>query len=71
MQWKRRYDLEIDEIECIWIELFFVSSTSILICIAYKPLESSTYVNNNFATKFNKMLEVGVSENKETIIAGD
>lgn len=71
MKWQRRYDLEVDNIECIWVEIFFVSSKSILICIAYKPPESSTYLDNNFATKFNEMLEVGVNENKETIIAGD
>ena len=71
LKWQRRYDLEVDNIECIWVEIFFVSSKSILICIAYKPPESSTYLDNNFATKFNEMLEVGVNENKETIIAGD
>lgn len=68
MQWQRRYELEIDEIECIWIELFFVSSKSLLICIAYKPPESSTYVNNNFAMKFNEMLEVGANETKKQLL---
>ena len=53
LKWQRRYDLEVDNIECIWVEIFFVSSKSILICIAYKPPESSTYLDNNFATKFN------------------
>ena len=66
-----RTDLERDGIECIWIELFLEKSRSILICIIYKPPDSSKHIDKNFITIFEDMLSTSVNQNKETIIAGD
>ena len=31
LKWKRRADLEADEIECIWVEVAFIDSTTLLV----------------------------------------
>ncbi len=69
--WKRRYDLETDNIESIWLEIFIAKSKSILIATFYRPPESSVYLPNDFNKTFNDMLLNGTKENKEIIILRD
>ena len=71
INYQRRYDLEVAGIECIWIELLIFKSSSILVCIAYKPPDSSKYIDKSFTTKFQDMISTTIVENKETIISGD
>ena len=42
IQYKRRYDIEKDEIEAIWIEVLIPNSKSVLICSAYRPPSAPT-----------------------------
>ena len=69
--WKRRYDLETNDIESIWLEIFIAKSKSILIATFYRPPGSSVYLPNDFNKTFNDMLLNGTKENKEIIILGD
>eukprot|EP00794_Sanderia_malayensis_P020900 gene20900-22951_t len=71
IQYHRRRDLESPGLEAIFIEIFIVKSRSILLCFAYRPPDNSAYNDRNFAAKFQEMLELATSENKETILAGD
>ncbi|CAB4019684.1 Hypothetical predicted protein [Paramuricea clavata] len=71
ISFQRRKDLEIDGVEAIWVEVFIVNSKSILICIVYKPPDSSLYLDKNFNSKFDNMLDIAINENKEVILAGD
>ena len=37
LKWKRRTDLETDEIECIWVEVDIFKSKSFLVGCIYRP----------------------------------
>ncbi|XP_057308103.1 uncharacterized protein LOC130645960 [Hydractinia symbiolongicarpus] len=71
LQYRRRCDLEIDGIEFSWIELFIPKSKSLLLCSAYRPPDSSKFLDKNFISKFDNMLDTISVENKETITCGD
>ena len=57
-------DLENDDIEGIWLEIFVKKSCSFLIGVIYRP-------PNSFESTLNDMLDTCVSEGKETIVMGD
>ena len=64
---KRREDLEVKEIECIWIELRLNPSTPLLVCFIYRnPSETA-----NWLDKFETMLDNIPDKNHEIIIEGD
>lgn len=67
----RRSDLENTDIEAIWIEILVKNSSSILICIMYRPPDSSKYLYKDFDSSFDDMISLAVSENKESILSGD
>ena len=46
--WERQEDLETDSIENIWIEIFFQTSHSFLLCCLYRPPDTSKYLPKNF-----------------------
>lgn len=71
IDWQRRSDLESPEIESIWIEVFQKNTSSILICITYRPPDTSKHLHPEFNDKLSDILEIGLAENKETIIIGD
>jgi exonuclease III len=71
LNFQRRTDLESQFIEAVWIEIFIKMSQSILICIAYRPPNSSNYLNKNFDNEFNDMLTTATMDNKEIIHSGD
>ena len=44
----RRLDLELDDIECLWIEVLFPKSKGFLIVFIYRPPDSSKHLPKNF-----------------------
>jgi hypothetical protein len=71
INWQRRTDLEIDGIECLWIEILIQNAKSFLFGIIYRPPDSSLYIDKDFAVKFSDIIESTVCENKEVILCGD
>ena len=71
VNYERRKNLEIKGIEAIWIEVSFTNANPILICLMYRPPDSSEYLDKNFLTYFDNMIETVDYENKETILTGD
>ena len=71
IQWQRRNDLEVNGIECLWIELLIKRSRSILLGIIYRPLDTSKYLDKDFEAKCEDMLNMVLSEDKEIIMTGD
>ena len=69
--WKRRSDLKKPSVETLWIEIFFQKSNSILLCIIYRPPDSSKHLDANFENNFEEMISLVIEENKETIVVGD
>ena len=71
INWQRRTDLESNEIEGMWIEMFIQKSCSLLICILYRPPDTSKHLSNDFEDQFDVAIETSILENKETIVMGD
>ena len=67
----RRTHLEINELECIWLEINFPNTKSFLISVWYRPLSTSKFLPTNFNELLRKSLIRVSSENKETILTGD
>ena len=66
--YKRRDDLELGDIESIWIEVKFKYSKPILVCSAYRPPSS----NREWIDTFSRELKGAFSTNdNEVIIMGD
>ena len=63
---RRRYDLEPQSIEAIWVEVWARGSQTLL-CNLYNPPNT----NVEFLEELGYMLEVAVGEKKEIIIMGD
>ena len=71
LKWQRRYYLERDELESIWIEIFPHNAKSFLLSTIYRPPDGSKYLFKNFNTLLNVTLNVISSKRKEFIIMGD
>jgi hypothetical protein len=67
LNWDRRYHLECEEIDSIWIEMSIKHSKSILINITYRPPESSRHLDKNFNALFHDKVTTALAENKETL----
>ena len=67
----RRLDLELDDIECLWIEVLFPKSKGFLIGFIYRPPDSSKHLPKNFNCKLESMLTNISLENKECILTED
>ena len=67
----RRLDLELDDIECLWIEVLFPKSKGFLIGFIYRPPDSSKHLPKIFNCKLESMLTNISLENKECILTGD
>ena len=69
----RRLDLELDDIECLWIEVLFPKSKGFPIGFIrapgfiYRPPDSSKHLSKNFNCKLESMLTNISLENKECI----
>ena len=71
IKWKRRMDLEVDNVECLWIEIFQHKAKSFLLTSVYRPPDGSKYLTSNFNNTLDEILETVSSESKEIIMMGD
>ena len=71
LKWKRRTDLETDEIECIWVEVDIFKSKSVLVGCIYRPPDSSSYLQKDFNKNLNEMLTKVNNLFMETFLLGD
>ena len=71
LKWKRRTDLETDEIECIWMEVDIFKSKSFLVGCIYRPPDSSSYLRKDFNKNLNEMLTKVNNLSTETFLLGD
>ena len=71
--WDRRQDLEVDEIESIWIEIWPSRQhcKGILIDTIYWPPDTSKYLHKDFNTVFNSMMTRASGESKDMIVLGN
>ena len=67
----RREDLEKPELEAIWIERIQPHSKGILLGTFYRPPDGSDFLDAEFMSSFENVLEVANAEKKEVIIMGD
>lgn len=67
----RRQDLEVEGIECCWLEMHVRNSRSMLVGILFRPPDTSSYLNKEFEQSFDDMRGTAIAEEKETIIVGD
>ena len=71
LNYKRRRDLEEDDIESIFIEIFPKNSKSFVVGTIYRPPDSSKHLSKNFDTVLSNLLKDMDSTRKEIIILGD
>ena len=71
IQWKKRNDLEHENIECLWIEIIQEKAKNFLVGTLYRPPSSSKFLPINFETFLNDMLLRITSESLEIILLGD
>ena len=71
IHFKRRYDLENNDLESIWVEIFIKHSKSLLVSSYYRPPEGSDYLLTNFNDIFDSDINNVSMLNKEVIIMGD
>ena len=71
LTFNRRLDLENDELECIWVEMKPIKSSSYLIGVIYRPPDSSKHLPKNFNNSFDEMLKKSCESSLETILMGD
>ena len=67
----RRTDLEVNELECIWLEINFPNTKSFLFSVWYRPPSTSKFLPTNFNELLRNSLIKVSSENKEMILTGD
>ena len=71
LKWSRRLDLEKDDIECMWIEIYQSSAKNFLVGSIYRPPVSSKYLPKNFTEIFKDVLDNISKDGIECIILGD
>ncbi|XP_057296299.1 uncharacterized protein LOC130625264 [Hydractinia symbiolongicarpus] len=69
--YKRRHDLEINEIEGIWLEICPKNAKSYLLSVIYRPPDNSKYLNKDFSSLLSDVLSLTLDGIKEVIILGD
>ena len=67
----RRFDLESENLECIWLEICFPHTKGLLIGIIYRPPNTSNYLQDDFNFLWEENLGIVLAENKEIIVTGD
>ena len=66
----RRTDLEVNELECIWLEVNFPNTKSFPISVWYRPPSAWKFLPTNFNELLrNSLIKVSL-ENKKTILTG-
>ena len=71
LKWKRRTDLEKEEIECIWVEIDIYKGKNFLVGCIYRPPDSSNYLSKDFNKHLNEMLTKVNDVSMETFLLGD
>ena len=71
LKWKRRTDLERDELECIWVEIDIFKGKNFLVGCIYRPPDSSSYLRKDFNKQLNDMLTKVNIDSVETFLLGD
>ena len=71
LKWKRRTDIETDEIECIWVEVDVFKGKSFLVGCILRPPNSSSYLRRDFNKNLNEMLLKVNKVSMETFLLGD
>ena len=71
IKWKRRLDLEKQDVENITLEIFPHKSKSFLIITIYKPPKDSKYLSKNFDNYLDEILNSALSTHNEIILLGD
>ena len=67
----RRYYLESEDCEILWLEICFKCSNGFLVAIVYRPPASSKHLSDTFESSFDNVLSALALEGKELIITGD
>ena len=68
---KRRSDLEKNNLEILWLEILLKNSKNFLLAIMYRPPDSSSYLPKDFIVSLNDSLLNVESESIETVLMGD
>ena len=63
--------MEVNELECIWLEIIFPNTKSFLISVWYQPQSTSKFLTTNCNELLRNSLMKVSSENKETVLTGD
>ena len=71
LTFNRRFDLENDEIECIWLQMKPRKSSSYLTGVIYRLPDSSKHLPKDFNNSFEEMLKKVCESSLETILLGD
>ena len=72
LSYKRRNDLESENIEAIWVEIMPHKSKSYLLCVMYRPPDNSKYLHCNFVELLSDMLlNATINVKEEVILTGD
>ena len=71
LNWVRREDLEMNDLEIMWIEIVPKKSKSFLIACLYRPPDTSLYLPKNFNDKLKETLNIAITDCKEVILLGD
>ena len=67
----RKTDLEVNELECVWLQINFPNTKTFLISVWYQPPSTSKLLPTNFNELLpNSLIKVS-PENKETILTRD
>ena len=67
LRYKRRYDIEVNDVESIWLELFNSNNNSILVNFLYRPPNS----NQSWIDLYESQLDRADSTNLDLYILGD
>ena len=67
LNYKRRHDLELDDIESIWIEISIPNSKPILVCSVYQPPSAPC----SWVTELGCEINCASCDDREMIIMGD
>lgn len=68
LHYKRRYDLELNRVECIWIELILENNKHVLFGLFYRPPNADAYYNCNIEDSIALAVDTNISD---IIVTGD
>ena len=69
--YRRRNDLQTQDTELLCLEIMSQNFKSIIICVLYRPPNSSKHLSKSFLETFDQQLSNIIRENKEVLIVDD